>query len=107
ARKSYWTNDFKKAKKQYLTLTTQLSDNPDIQGELGNLFYRERKLESAIKHYTIAAKLLIKHRHYWKLPQIMQIVSRFNPAKAREVMTLMHSRNTLTRNKSDNSKKGK
>ncbi len=98
ARKAFWTNDFKTAKKHYLTLSNQLSDNPDIQGELGNLYYRERKLESAIKHYSKAAKLLIKHRHYWKLPQIMRIISRFNPAKANEVMQLMHN---------NNSKKGK
>jgi hypothetical protein len=107
ARKAFWTHDLKNAQNDYLALTKQLSDYPDIHGELGNLFYRQRKIESAIKHYTIAAKLLIKHRHYWKLPQIMQIIARFNPAKANEVMQLMHNRNSITTRKTDNRKKGK
>jgi len=93
ARKAYWVKDFKKAQKLYFKLVKQLPDNPDIQGELGNLFYFDRKLESAIKHYVLAAKLLIKHRHFWKLPRIMQIVSRFNPTKTAEIMALMRNRN--------------
>ncbi len=104
ARKAYWVNDLKNAKKHYMTLITQLSDNPDIHGELGNLFYREHKLELAIKHYAIAAKLLIKHRHYWKLTSIMQLVLRFNPEKVNEIMEVMHNQNKIS---TGNNLKGK
>jgi len=105
ARKAYWTRDFKTAKKQYLALIKKLPDNPDIQGELGNLFFLEHKLESAIKHYTLAAKLLVKHRHYWKLPGIMQIVSKFNPEKSIEIMHLIQNQyNAVPNNNSLNNK---
>lgn len=99
ARKAYWKKDIKNAKKHYLALTKILPNNPDVQGELGNLFYLDRKLESAIKHYALAAKLLVKHRHYWKLPQIMQIISRFNPAKAAEIAQLLHNNSKTTTTK--------
>ncbi len=104
ARKAYWLNDLENAKKYYMTLIKQLSDNPDIHGELGNLFYREHKLELAIKHYVIAAKLLIQHRHYWKLASIMPLVLRFNPEKVNEIMNVMHNQNKIS---TGNNKKGK
>jgi len=98
ARKAFWTKDFKTAKQHYLTLIKQLPDNPEVHGELGNIFYNEQKLEKAIKHYSLAAELLIKHRHYWKLPQIMNVISRFNPDKARVIRRLMFNKNTNKQN---------
>ncbi|MFV1983791.1 MAG: tetratricopeptide repeat protein [Thiohalomonadales bacterium] len=96
ARKAFWTKDIKTAKQHYLTLIKQLPDNPEVHGELGNIFYTEQKIEKAIKHYSLAAELLIKHRHYWKLPQIMNIILRFNPDKAREIKRLMFNKNNIT-----------
>ncbi len=93
ARKAFWNKDITLAKKHYLLLIKQLPDNPDIQGELGNLFYIERKTEKAIKHYSLAAISLIKHRHFWKLSGIMPFIARFNRTKADEIMRLMRNRN--------------
>ncbi len=93
ARNAFWDKDLTLAKKHYLLLIKQLPDNPDIQGELGNIFYIERKTEKAIKHYSLAATSLIKQQHFWKLSGIMPFITRFNQTKADEIMRLMHNSN--------------
>jgi len=90
ARSAFWSKDFITSKKYYLELLTQLPNNPDIQGELGNLFYANRKLESAINHYYLAAKLLVSQQRYWTLGKIMPLITRFNPTKAAEIMRLLY-----------------
>ncbi|VAW99803.1 hypothetical protein MNBD_GAMMA22-2936 [hydrothermal vent metagenome] len=92
ARKAYWGRNISQAKKHYLILAQQISDNPDIHGELGNIFYNGGEVELAIKHYSLAAKLLIKQRYYWKLSRIMPIIAKFNPSKATNIMQLMRTK---------------
>ena len=59
ARQTYWMGDALTAEKLYLKLADIENDNPDIYGELGNVYYSQGKWGEAGKAYYEAAIRLI------------------------------------------------
>jgi len=55
ARQTYWMGDALTAEKLYLKLADIENDNPDIYGELGNVYYSQGKWSEAGKAYYEAA----------------------------------------------------
>ncbi len=59
ARKLYWKKDFYGAIKGYESLIEGNPDNPDLLGELGNIYYAVNDTQNASRFYYKAALLLI------------------------------------------------
>ena len=59
ARQTYWMGDALGAEKIYLKLAVVEDDNPDIYGELGNVYYAQGKWNDAGKAYYEAAIRLL------------------------------------------------
>ena len=64
ARQTYWRGDALGAEKLYLKLADVEDDNPDIYGELGNVYYAQGKWDAAGKaYYEAAIRLLALNRN--------------------------------------------
>ena len=88
ARRAYWQGDKIAAETAYLAIVQQAPDNADILGELGNLYYGQRKYAAAANYYFLAGKQLIKDG---KTPQVMALIGVLQsiaPARAAELRTL-------------------
>ncbi len=88
ARRAYWQGDKVGAETAYLAIVTQAPDNADVLGELGNLYYGQRKYAAAANYYFLAGKQLIKDG---KTPQVMALIGVLQsiaPARAAELRSL-------------------
>lgn len=58
ARKAYWQQDLERSEQFYLTLRESSPNDPDIAGELGNLYYARGDLQKAVETYYETGLLL-------------------------------------------------
>ncbi len=88
ARRAYWQGDKVGAETAYLAIVEKTPDNADVLGELGNLYYGQRKYAAAANYYFLAGKQLIKDG---KTPQVMALIGVLQsiaPARAAELRSL-------------------
>lgn len=71
ARKAYWQGDHANAETLYRALAADFPDEPDIQGELGNICYAQGRFAEAAEYYHKAGGLLIKVGNQ---PQVMAVI---------------------------------
>ena len=60
ARKAFWDKNFSGAIEDYQALIAREPNNPDMHGELGNVYYTLNDYPNASNHYYRAAELLIQ-----------------------------------------------
>lgn len=82
AREAFWHRDLGKAEKLYADLTVKQSDNPDIWGELGNVYLAQNKVKEAADAYYKAAEILIEEGRLRQVGQLMGVIQMAEPAKA-------------------------
>jgi len=82
AREAFWHRDLAKAEKLYADLTLKQSDNPDIWGELGNVYLAQNKVNEAAEAYYKAAEILIEEGRLRQVGQLMGVIQMAEPAKA-------------------------
>jgi tetratricopeptide (TPR) repeat protein len=83
ARNAFWARDMDKAIEVYNSLASTQPDNPDLWGELGNVYMAANKPEGAVEAYARAAEILIEKGNLQQIGKLIQIIGRFDQDKAR------------------------
>jgi len=74
ARLAYWNGDLKTAESTYIQLTEMVSDDPNVYGELGNLYYMQSKWKQASDAYYQAALKLSKTKNSYQAKHLLRII---------------------------------
>ena len=81
-----------KSEKFYIELTQLDNDNPDIFGELGNVYYSQGKWDEAGQAYYEAAVRLITEGHYNQVAYLQRVITGLNTEHAEKLAQLMMRR---------------
>ena len=92
AREAFWRRDVAKAEELYSKLTEAQPGNPDLWGELGNLYFSQNKIKEASDAYYKAAEILIEEGHIRQVENLMGIIGNVDQEKARELFERMQSK---------------
>lgn len=74
ARQSFWNGNSPLSEKIYLQLTKDDQDNPDVFGELGNVYYSQGKWEQAGKAYYQAAIRLLDMKRRPQVNYLLRVI---------------------------------
>lgn len=85
ARRAAWYGDMPRALAGYRRLIAMQPDNYDAHGELGNILLHMGDVRGAADAYAKAAVLLQRYGHRGAAWQVMELVSRLDQAKARQL----------------------
>ena len=80
------------SEKFYLELTQLDNDNPDIFGELGNVYYSQGKWDEAGQAYYEAAVRLITDGNYNQVAYLQRVITGLNTEHAEKLAQLMMRR---------------
>ncbi len=92
ARQAYWNGDAAKAEKLYKSLAAEFSSKADVQGELGNLFFTQRRMDEAAEHFFNAGKLSVEAGNFPQAQAMIGVLQSIAPAKANDLRTLASNR---------------
>ncbi|WP_457649905.1 hypothetical protein [Profundibacter sp.] len=85
ARQAYWSRDMAGAEARYKGLVNDFPDNADIKGELGNLYYAQRRNAEAAEMYHQAGVQLIKDGNTQQVMLLIGVLQAIAPAKATDL----------------------
>jgi len=85
ARQSYWMGNALAAENIYLQLADIEDDNPDIYGELGNVYYTQGKWSEAGKAYYEAAVRLIDLDRKNQVDYLLRVIEGLDSASAEKL----------------------
>lgn len=85
ARQTYWSRDMAGAEARYKGLVNDFPDNADIKGELGNLYYAQRRNAEAAEMYHQAGVQLIKDGNTQQVMLLIGVLQAIAPAKAADL----------------------
>ncbi|AXX98691.1 tetratricopeptide repeat protein [Profundibacter amoris] len=85
ARQTYWSRDMAGAEARYKGLINDFPDNADIKGELGNLYYAQRRNSEAAEMYHQAGVQLIKDGNTQQVMLLIGVLQAIAPAKAADL----------------------
>jgi len=80
------------SEKFYIELTQLDNDNPDIFGELGNVYYSQGKWDEAGQAYYEAAVRLITEKNYNQVAYLQRVITGLNTEHAEKLAQLMMRR---------------
>jgi hypothetical protein len=89
ARTAFWNRDLTVAELKYHALSAKLPDNPDVMGELGNVFYVQGKHKQTVAAYYRAAELLIEKGRSSRVVIILDLIDKLEPEKANTLRARM------------------
>ena len=92
ARNAFNQGEMVESEKFYLELAQLDNDNPDIFGELGNVYYSQGKWDQAGQAYYEAAVRLITDRNYDQVHYLQQVIMGLNTEYAEKLSQLMLKR---------------
>jgi hypothetical protein len=92
ARQAYWNGDISGAETLYLALVRDFANDPDIKGELGNLYYSQQRFGQAADYYRLAAELLLQAGNTQQVTSIIGVLQGIAPQKAADLRQLVAQR---------------
>ena len=92
ARTAFMRNNLKMSEQYYIQLTNLDHGNPDIYGELGNVYYKQGKWNEAGQAYYEAAVRLLAKRQYARVFYLQRIIKGLNPTLAEKLSQLIPSK---------------
>ena len=92
ARTAFMRNNLKMSEQYYIQLTNLDHGNPDIYGELGNVYYRQGKWNEAGQAYYEATVRLLAKRQYARVFYMQRIIKGLNPTLAEKLSQLIPSK---------------
>lgn len=96
ARRLFWAQDLPKAEQAYRKLVTENADEPDLPGELGNLYLMQGRVDEAVDQYYEAGLRALRGPNRSKAGAIISDLSRLDRGKAealrRQAMERHHPR---------------
>jgi len=84
-RQAYWQGQYEQAVNSYQQAAELQPDNPDIYGELGNVYYRQGDWENAGESFYQAAVRLIKLNRPDRAAYMLSIISGLKKERATEL----------------------
>ncbi len=85
ARAAYGRGDLTSALQHYLTLSQQESDNPDVFGELGNVYYTRGNFAEAGQAYYEAAVRLLEQGQMGQMQYLVRVIEGLSPDNAEKL----------------------
>lgn len=85
ARSAYWKRDLKTAEALYKALIADAPTNADIKGELGNLYYGQRRMKDAARLYHQTGLQLIADGNRRQIMPLIGVLQSIAPDKANEL----------------------
>ena len=85
ARQAYWKRDIAGAEARYKGLVNDAPDNADIKGELGNLYFSQRRIPEAAEMYHQAGLQLIKDGNTQQVMGLVGVLQNIAPEKAADL----------------------
>ena len=92
ARRSFWEQDPATTEKAYQTLIREYPDEPDLPGELGNIYLNQGRWQEATDLYYEAGMRALRSTHHARVGEIMGILYSLDPAKAEALRQNMKTR---------------
>jgi len=87
ARQAYWNRDMAGAEARYKGLLNDAPDNADIKGELGNLYFAQRRMNEAADMYHQAGLQLIKDGNPQQVMSLIGVLQPIAADKASDLRT--------------------
>ena len=85
ARELYWKNQFEEAESAYLKLAEHAPQNPDVFGELGNVYYSQGKWKQAAYTYNKAVLLLVDLKRLKRADHLLRFIQSIDAEAAAEL----------------------
>lgn len=92
ARKLFWANDPTTAA-VYEKLVVKNPDNADLKAELGNVYFKFDKKNQAAGQFFQAGTLFAKQKNAAKVAEMVKILEKFSPEKAKELNAVNVNKN--------------
>lgn len=85
ARMAFYQGDLTTAEQHYLQALAQ-SNDPDVQGELGNVYFAQQNLNKAVEHYAAAVDGLGKQGRFLQAQYVLGFVMQVSPEKGQQLL---------------------
>lgn len=82
ARKAYWQGDLTRSEALYVALAQEAPENPDVNGELGNIYFAQARFDKAADAYFATGKLLVENGNPQQVGQLIGVLQSIAPQKA-------------------------
>ncbi|MEO5373493.1 MAG: hypothetical protein H7840_04355 [Alphaproteobacteria bacterium] len=82
ARRLFWVQDLQGAEQAYQKLASENADEPDLPGELGNLYLVQGRIDEAIDQYYEAGVRALKGGNRGRAGSVVAVLSRMDEGKA-------------------------
>ena len=89
ARQSYWNGDLAGAGALYAALAHDEPGNPDVNGELGNVLYAQRRYDEAAEAYFTTGKLLVETGNPAQVITLINVLQSIAPEKAASLYAML------------------
>jgi len=89
ARQTYWNGDLAGAEALYAALARDEPGNPDVNGELGNVLYAQRRYGEAAEAYLATGRLLVETGHPAQVMPLINVLQAIAPEKAATLYALL------------------
>lgn len=90
ARQSFWSGNAQKSEKLYLDLVTIEDNDPDLYGELGNVYYSQGKWQKAGAAYYEAAIRLLAMKQDGQVGYLLRVIQGLDADKAEQLRQKMN-----------------
>jgi len=94
ARQMFWNGNPQGSEKLYLDLMTISDDDPDVYGELGNVYYAQGKWTQAGKAYYEAAIRLLELKKNDQVSYLLRVIQGLDSESANKLRDRLKSRRT-------------
>ena len=85
ARKAFWDGDLQAAEAKYIKLMAAHADEPDLAGELGNMYLRQGKREEAAAMFLEAGRRMLRGPYPVRANSVIAILNGLAPERADEL----------------------
>lgn len=85
ARQAYWDQDIVSAKKYYQKIVANYPDNPDLMGELANVYFAQGQWDSAVNLYYKASIALINAGEHGRVREMITALHGMDASKAEQL----------------------
>jgi cytoskeletal protein RodZ len=91
ARQAYWNGYMDGARALYAALAKAAPNDPDVNGEFGNILFAQRQFDAAADAYLVTGRLLVKNGQNQQVQPIIAVLQNIAPKKAATLRALANN----------------
>ncbi len=91
ARQAYWKGDIDGASALYAALAKAAPNDPDVNGEFGNILFAQRQFDAAADAYLVTGRLLVQKGQNQQVQPIIAVLQNIAPKKAATLRALANN----------------